>query len=198
MDYRLLALSTTAEIREAIEKRFKSLIYKDENVTVGLAATPAEIALLEETTKTVWPDINLIKCTKADALSNETFQKFFSTHVHATQYAISIKKCNDASCEFHMPIKMPLEEFAQVEFHCTPQLKPNTTEYESFESSYGRHFSDEHCPSLQKRNKKTSTNEATPKPPFQLQKSQVRLFFKCCNCNFPRLFYTKKKLTKEE
>lgn len=91
IDYPRLALEGTKDARELLRSRFEALCYKGTKVKVHSAATEDDIKALKSIIINLWPAINLDKTSKAQAMNDPSFKKFFDTHVKATSYTFQVK-----------------------------------------------------------------------------------------------------------
>ena len=109
-----------------------------------------------------------------------------------TTYSITIKKCNKEDCVFHTTVQVPESVFNKVHYLSAPTLKFDD-KFHAFADIYGQEPDEKDRPSLKKRiEKKDQTKQAD----FQLQASKARIIAKCHECNFPRLLYSRKMLSK--
>lgn len=90
-DYPRLALEGTEDARRLLKSRFESLRYKGEKVIVSYAANEAEINTIKANITDQWPEINLSKISKAEAMNVPSFKEFFDKHVKATSYTFQVK-----------------------------------------------------------------------------------------------------------
>lgn len=119
----------------------------------------------------------------------EKLRTFYETHVKESHYSFQVKKCTDSNCQFHEPIRVPQDEYEKLKWLPMPELGPNGS-YASFENTYGNEPHDKNRPGHKKQNNKIK------KPTWPLAPQRARMIIKCSECQFPRILYSKLKLTK--
>ncbi|XP_062561268.1 uncharacterized protein LOC134225322 [Armigeres subalbatus] len=191
-DYPRLALEGTEDARRLLKSRFESLRYKGEKVIVSYAANEAEINTIKANITDQWPEINLSKISKAEAMNVPSFKEFFDKHVKATSYTFQVKKCNDINCKFHKAKRM--DQTINIPWLPKPQLKGE--KYEEFDEVYGTEPNDDCQPSKIKA--MHSQEERLPHPSFALASTRARIIITCTECKFPRPLYSQYSMNKQQ
>lgn len=190
-----LSLKTTEPVRTLLKERFEALVYKGQSVSVGTPANENDIKTMEIALTRILDQSTINKLngvSKAEVLADKKFSTFFEEHVRTTHYSITIKKCVSEGCPFHEVLHSTTEVFNEVAFLPAPKLKTEDKFY-SFEELYGKEPDESDRPGATKKKEHDIC-----KPDFPLQVSKARIITICTECSFPRLLYTRKKLTTSE
>ena len=196
IDFKQLARQGTDKVRQMIENRIKRLQYKGEPFKIGVPATNEEISVLKKELHIFFPDdcLDFEKVSKPGMLKYPKFKEFYTTHVRETQYSFQVKKCSDVNCQFHGWLKLDAEEFATVKWLPSPEVSAtNVGKYKSFDETYGTEPHNNDRPGQTR-----STSSSIAKAEFQLQPSRARMIVSCSECHFPRILYSKNKLSKDQ
>ncbi|CAG8822195.1 23673_t:CDS:2, partial [Gigaspora margarita] len=132
--------------------------------------------------------------TQAQICRHPTLVKFLDTYCQMHTYSFQIKKCNNPSCLYCKPIRLPPHEFCNLSFLPDPiPLKDNANHYATFQQVYGTKTTEEFRPTyIQSRMK----SESIPK--YILVAEKIRDYIECENCRKRRCAYSNKSLTNDE
>lgn len=166
------------------------MAYKNEEIKIGSAATDAEILEMKNVLKPLMPpdsNMNFEKVTKAAMMKTQKVKEFFEKHVKDNHYAFQIKKCNDSNCEYHAPVRAS-EEFKNLKWLPMPTLN-SSGNYKSFDETYGDAPTDIDRPGRAKITNKPKQLD------WQISTFRARMIIKCTECEFPRILYSKLRLS---
>lgn len=190
-----LAQEGVKPAKEFLENRIKSMYYKGEPINICEAAEQQDIDQLKKVLAIFFPEeeLKFDNVSKPNIMKNEKFKKFFDLHVRETVYGLQIKKCNDITCEFHELIRVPAAIFNDLNWLPSPKVDPVTGQYRSFEEVYGNEPNDDDRPG-----KTAESDNKTGPTGWSIATQRARIIRKCSECDFPRVLYSKNKLTPEE
>lgn len=196
LDIPKLARDGAASAIELLTKRISEMSYKGEPIVVREPASEDEISAMKQVLSIFFTDeefANLMTMTKAQLMKIKKFKDFFDVHCRVTQYGFQAKKCNNMSCECHDWIRVPMDIYNQLHWLPSPELNKITKKYKDFDEVYGNEPNDQDRPG-----RKEST-ECTKKPTgWQIATQRARLIVRCSQCNYPRVLFTKNKLSQKE
>ncbi|CAG8621658.1 25122_t:CDS:2 [Dentiscutata erythropus] len=85
--------------------------------------------------------------TQAQIRRHPALVKFMETHCQMRTYSFQVKKCNNPSCLYCKPIRLPPHEFRNLSFLPDPILsKENANHYAAFQQVYGTKTTEEFRP----------------------------------------------------
>ncbi|CAB4434284.1 unnamed protein product [Rhizophagus irregularis] len=113
--------------------------------------------------------------------------KKFKCHRSASEETITklfeIKKCNNPTCPYCKPIRLPSQEFHDLSFLPDPiPSQENTDHYAAFQSIYGTETTEEYRPTYMQ-----SQANAEPIPKSILVVGKIRGYIDCEDCKKRRL-----------
>ena len=182
-----------------VSGRFQAMKVKDTPVKVGVPAS--DTGMTEQFQQALLFDPTLTQ----DDLSAKTlqkatqYQKFVSTHCHASQYMFQIKKCNSSECEYccEHPVRLSPEVFETLSFLPLPLLDSTKEHYQKFDVLYGQRPSDKDRPTRVPAPSEEA-KEVDKTRRSLLVCGKVRGVICCGECHKPRCVYSQTTLSKEE
>lgn len=111
IDYAELAEKSLTDARKILTERTKELVFGSKNVIVVDPTPKDHLDELMNCVKDMFTTYNFQqKTTKNDFQKNDEVREFYEKHVHELTYVLQIKKCNDLSCKYHLPIRSTDEQ----------------------------------------------------------------------------------------
>ncbi|CAB4381993.1 unnamed protein product [Rhizophagus irregularis] len=191
----------TSELKESItniqnllNNRTERLLFKDKKFRCHEPANEERIAALFESISDIDSTLRIEETTQAQIRRHPTLVEFINTHCRARAYSFQIKKCNNPTCLYCKPIRLPLSEFNTLSFLPDPiPSQDNTDHYATFQDVYGTETTEKYRPTYMK-----SQASAEPIPKSILVVSKIRGYINCEDCGKRRCVYSEKSLTHEE
>ncbi|PKK47239.1 hypothetical protein RhiirC2_833998 [Rhizophagus irregularis] len=113
----------TSELKESItniqnllNNRTERLLFKDKKFRCHEPANEERIAALFESISDIDSTLRIEETTQAQIRRHPTLVEFINTHCRARAYSFQIKKCNNPTCLYCKPIRLPLSEFNTLSF----------------------------------------------------------------------------------
>ncbi|CAB4376372.1 unnamed protein product [Rhizophagus irregularis] len=188
----------TSELKESItniqnllNNRTERLLFKDKKFRCHEPANEERIAALFESISDIDSTLRIEETTQAQIRRHPTLVEFINTHCRARAYSFQIKKCNNPTCLYCKPIRLPLSEFNTLSF--LPDPIPSQDHYATFQDVYGTETTEKYRPTYMK-----SQASAEPIPKSILVVSKIRGYINCEDCGKRRCVYSEKSLTHEE
>ncbi|XP_070563443.1 uncharacterized protein [Ptychodera flava] len=160
---------------------------------------PANETLIDEVWQAVLKvdnTLQLDQLTTKDIRSKPALNKFMEHCTTSRKYFFTIQKCGKDNCDICKPPRLPKDVFRLLCPLPDPVPTPDGEHYKSFSELYGTETSEKYCPSI--ANGRKQTLPAEREVGFRLSGETVRHKVDCCECQKPRLIYSKKKLTNDE
>ncbi|CAG8526144.1 5965_t:CDS:2, partial [Racocetra persica] len=156
--------------------------------------SPASKEAIAEIFKSIYSIDSTLKVeetTQAQIRRHPALVKFMETHCQMRTYSFQVKKCNNPSCLYCKPIRLPPHEFRNLSFLPDPILsKENADHYAAFQQVYGTKTTEEFRPTY------IAKSESIPK--YILVAEKIRDYINCENCRKRRCVYSNKSLTDDE
>ena len=121
-------------------------------------------------------------------------KQFLSHCCQERTYSFSIKKCGQHDCLICSAPRLCEDDFKRLSHLPDPVPTEDGRHYKSFQDVVGTATSEVHLPSLKTKSRKHNV----PFNPLQQHALNTRLLLECCECNKPRLLFSKKKLSNTE
>ena len=128
------------------------------------------------------PTLSRGDTTRAIVQNKIKFQEFYEKHCRDRHYHLSVKKCNDLECKFHLAPNTP--DFDKIQH--IPDPDPNGERYKSFSKLHGTKTTERYRPSLTTQSKPSKGMPFDPTKQTALNVGQV---IQCDDCGEWRLLH---------
>ncbi|GBC14058.2 hypothetical protein GLOIN_2v1767477 [Rhizophagus irregularis DAOM 181602=DAOM 197198] len=152
------------------------------------------ITELFESIHTLDPTLTVDETTQVQIRHHTALIEFIDTHCRIRAYSFQVKKCNNITCSYCKPIRLPLHEFNNLNFLPDPiPSRDNTDHYMPFERVYGTETTEEYRPTYMQ-----IQANAEPISKSILIGGKIRFYINCEDCRKRRCVYSDKSLNNEE
>ncbi|GES77742.1 hypothetical protein GLOIN_2v1780244 [Rhizophagus clarus] len=173
-----------AGVQNLLKNRTERLLFKSKKLKCHIPATEEEIAELFESIFNIDSTLKIEETTQAQIRRHPALVEFIKTHCRVRAYSFQIKKCNNPACLYCKQIRLPLNEFHNLN---------NTDHYATFQNVYGTETTEEYRPTYMQ-----SQANAEPIPKSILIVAKIRGYINCKDCGKRRCVYSDKSLTCKE
>ncbi|CAG8705455.1 28130_t:CDS:2, partial [Racocetra persica] len=116
------------------------------------------------------PTLKIKKTIQKQIYQYPTLIGFIDTHCQTHAYSFQVKKCNNISCLYCKPIRLPIHKFNMLSFLPDPiPSKDNIDHYAAFQNIYGTKTTEEYRPTYMQSQEKS---EPIPKSILIAEKIQ--------------------------
>ncbi|CAB5154885.1 unnamed protein product [Rhizophagus irregularis] len=135
--------------------------------------------------------LKIEETTQAQIRRHSELVEFMNTHCRARAYSFQIKKCNNTTCLYCKPIRLPSSEFRNMSF--LPDPIPSQDHYATFQDVCRTETTEKYRPTYIQ-----SQANAEPIPKSILVVGKIRSYINCEDCEKRRCVYSDKSLTCKE
>ncbi|PKB95198.1 hypothetical protein RhiirA5_475802, partial [Rhizophagus irregularis] len=183
-----------ASVQNILNNRTERLSLKEKKFKCNDSANVEAITELFESIHTLDPTLTVDETTQVQIRRHTALIEFIDTHCRIRAYSFQVKKCNNITCSYCKPIRLPPHEFNNLNFLPDPiPSRDNTDHYMPFERVYGTETTEEYRPTYMQ----TQAN-AEPISKSILIGGKIRFYINCEDCRKRRCVYSDKSLNNEE
>uniref|UniRef100_U9UYI2 Uncharacterized protein n=1 Tax=Rhizophagus irregularis (strain DAOM 181602 / DAOM 197198 / MUCL 43194) TaxID=747089 RepID=U9UYI2_RHIID len=183
-----------ANVQNILNNRTERLSLKEKKFKCNDSANVEAITELFGSICDIDPTLTIKETTQAQIRHHSALIKFMDAHCRTRAYSFQVKKCNNITCSYCKPIRLPSSEFNNLNFLPDPiPSRDNTDHYMPFERVYGTETTEEYRPTYMQ----TQAN-AEPISKSILIGGKIRFYINCEDCRKRRCVYSDKSLNNEE
>ncbi|GBC13306.2 hypothetical protein GLOIN_2v1780244 [Rhizophagus irregularis DAOM 181602=DAOM 197198] len=169
-------IESIANIQDMLNNRTERLVLKDKKFKChGSASEEIITKLFEKSIFVIDPTLKIDETTQSQIRRHSALIEFMDTHCHARAYSFQIKKCNNPTCPYCKPIRLPSQEFHDLSF------LPDPIPSQEYRPTYMQ-----------------SQANAEPIPKSILVVGKIRGYIDCEDCKKRRCVYSDKFLNSDE
>ncbi|CAB4446524.1 unnamed protein product [Rhizophagus irregularis] len=140
-------LFDTANTLDDIRTKAQESNKLESELKESIAANVEAITELFESIHTLDPTLTVEETTQVQIRRHTALIEFIDTHCRIRAYSFQVKKCNNITCSYCKPIRLPPHEFNNLNFLPDPiPSRDNTNHYMPFERVYGTETTEEYRP----------------------------------------------------
>ncbi|EXX66412.1 hypothetical protein RirG_124050 [Rhizophagus irregularis DAOM 197198w] len=183
-----------ASVQNILNNQTERLSLKEKKFKCNDSANVEAITELFESIHTLDPTLTVDETTQVQIRRHTALIEFIDTHCRIRAYSFQVKKCNNITCSYCKPIRLPPHEFNNLNFLPDPiPSRDNTDHYMPFERVYGTETTEEYRLTYMQ----TQAN-AEPISKSILIGGKIRFYINCEDCRKRRCVYSDKSLNNEE
>ncbi|POG77649.1 hypothetical protein GLOIN_2v1767477 [Rhizophagus irregularis DAOM 181602=DAOM 197198] len=183
-----------ASVQNILNNQTERLSLKEKKFKCNDSANVEAITELFESIHTLDPTLTVEETTQVQIRHHTALIEFIDTHCRIRAYSFQVKKCNNITCSYCKPIRLPLHEFNNLNFLPDPiPSRDNTDHYMPFERVYGTETTEEYRQTYMQKQA-----NAEPISKSILIGGKIRFYINCEDCRKRRCVYSDKSLNNEE
>ncbi|PKC10764.1 hypothetical protein RhiirA5_413972 [Rhizophagus irregularis] len=183
-----------ANVQNILNNRTERLLLKEKKFKCNDLANEEAITELFGSICDIDPTLTIEETTQAQIHRHSALIKFMDAHCRTRAYSFQIKKCNNITCSYCKPIRLPSSVFNNLNFLPDPiPSRDNTDHYMPFQNVYGTETTEEYRPTYMQ-----SQANVEPIPKSILIGGKIRGYIDCEDCRKRRCVYSDRSMSREE